>query len=524
VADWYDRGAKVFQATKFRKGACEKCAPLASALALAPRAHAARSCGALTHKQRDCVERPRAKGAKLTGRAIAPDEKVQSVELDYEGKHDRYNGYDPASYARVVERYDKVEALKQQRLKEKELERTFRREQKAKARAEGGDVSADSDDEAAAAAEEEEDDDERLADADNAEFGQVTRRVRSAGGGASSSVRNLRIREDTAKYLLNLDVRSAHYDPKSRSMREDPTPHAAPGTRTFAGDNAHRRTGDASRFNELFVHAWEAGSRGQEVHAQAMPSAAEALFREFKAKREALAGASRSAVLARYGNAASAEAPHEGLLLGQSEAYAEYDAAGRLLRGAERAAPSSRWEEDVLVNNHTTVWGSWWAGGAWGFACCRSTVRGSYCTGAAGIAAAATSNALMAANVAAKEAADEGKRTAAAAAAAQGGRAQKPGGGVTWGSDVPSDVVLDAAKLAAALRAEDARVAAEAARAAAGGDERKRAYNSLSAVGGGEGGAVTEEEMEAWRLKRARADDPMANAAPGAGEGGYDYV
>ena len=32
----------------------------------------------------------------------------------------------------------------------------------------------------------------------------------------SRSARNLRIREDTAKYLLNLDVNSAYYDPKSR--------------------------------------------------------------------------------------------------------------------------------------------------------------------------------------------------------------------------------------------------------------------------------------------------------------------
>lgn len=30
------------------------------------------------------------------------------------------------------------------------------------------------------------------------------------------------IREDTAKYLLNLDVKSAYYDPKTRSMRENP--------------------------------------------------------------------------------------------------------------------------------------------------------------------------------------------------------------------------------------------------------------------------------------------------------------
>ena len=36
------------------------------------------------------------------------------------------------------------------------------------------------------------------------------------------TVRNLRIREDTAKYLYNLDLNSAFYDPKSRSMRENP--------------------------------------------------------------------------------------------------------------------------------------------------------------------------------------------------------------------------------------------------------------------------------------------------------------
>lgn len=41
---------------------------------------------------------------------------------------------------------------------------------------------------------------------------------------AKDQIRNLRIREDTAKYLLNLDVKSAYYDPKSRSMRDNPLP------------------------------------------------------------------------------------------------------------------------------------------------------------------------------------------------------------------------------------------------------------------------------------------------------------
>jgi len=45
--------------------------------------------------------------------------------------------------------------------------------------------------------------------------------------------RNLHIREDTAKYLLNLDVNSAYYDPKTRSMREDPLPDMDPNEKFY---------------------------------------------------------------------------------------------------------------------------------------------------------------------------------------------------------------------------------------------------------------------------------------------------
>ncbi len=30
----------------------------------------------------------------------------------------------------------------------------------------------------------------------------------------------------------------------------------------------------------------------------------------------------------------------------------------------------SRYEEDVLINNHSAVWGSYWKDGNWGYACC----------------------------------------------------------------------------------------------------------------------------------------------------------
>ena len=49
----------------------------------------------------------------------------------------------------------------------------------------------------------------------------------------------------------------------------------------------------------------------------------------------------------------------------------------------------------VFINNHTAVWGSWYdtASGQWGYACCHSVIHLSYCTGQAGIEAAAASSA-----------------------------------------------------------------------------------------------------------------------------------
>ena len=51
-------------------------------------------------------------------------------------------------------------------------------------------------------------------------------------------MRNLRIREDTAKYLRNLDPNSAYYDPKTRSMRDNPYKNTgkAPEDVDFAGE------------------------------------------------------------------------------------------------------------------------------------------------------------------------------------------------------------------------------------------------------------------------------------------------
>ena len=70
---------------------------------------------------------------------------------------------------------------------------------------------------------------------------------------------------------------------------------------------------------------------------------AEALHQQFRAKRDALEKQSKSSVMDRYGNAAKQPDSDEArLLLGQTEGYVEYNAAGRVIKGEEvKAKPTT---------------------------------------------------------------------------------------------------------------------------------------------------------------------------------------
>lgn len=71
------------------------------------------------------------------------------------------------------------------------------------------------------------------------------------------SVRNLRIREDTAKYLRNLDVNSSHYDPKTRTMRANPYEGADPSSVPFAGGSKRKRIHLTCSIVDWTVHVTE---------------------------------------------------------------------------------------------------------------------------------------------------------------------------------------------------------------------------------------------------------------------------
>ena len=59
-----------------------------------------------------CLQRPRKLGARFTGKDIQPDEFVQPLlEFDYDGKRDRWNGYNSDWHQEIVDEYARVEEV-----------------------------------------------------------------------------------------------------------------------------------------------------------------------------------------------------------------------------------------------------------------------------------------------------------------------------------------------------------------------------------------------------------------------------
>lgn len=352
IEEHFVRGLKTKAATKFRKGACE-------------------NCGALTHKKKDCLERPRKIGAKYTNEDLADDEIIlPDLNLDYDGKRDRWNGYDPANYQAIVDEFAKVEEAKRQ-LKEEKLKQDLISGEVSTIKETSNDVDTDDDE-----------DEEKYADNADMPGTKVDSKQRI-------TVRNLRIREDIAKYLRNLDPNSAYYDPKTRAMRDNPYQgRKNPEELQYAGDNFVRVTGDTEKHSRTQVFAWQAYEKGVDVHLQSEPTKAELLYKEFQVKKEEFKHSMKDNILDKYGGAEHLQVPPKELIFAQTEDYVEYSRHGVILKGTEKPVVRSKYEEDVFINNHTSVWGSYWNDGCWGYKCCHLFIKNSYCTGNSGKEAA----------------------------------------------------------------------------------------------------------------------------------------
>lgn len=477
IDEWYKRGVdKTKIITKFRKGSCE-------------------NCGAMTHKKVDCMERPRKIGAKYSGALIANDEFLQpKIISDYDGKRDRWAGYDPAAHKEIIDEYQKVEEAKQ-KIKADKLK-------------DNPNVELSDDEE----------DEDKYVDEVDMPGTKVDSKQRI-------TVRNLRIREDTAKYLRNLDPNSAYYDPKTRSMRDNPNPSKNANETEFAGENYVRFTGDTDKHAQAQIFAWEAYGKGVDVHLLAEPTKLELLQHEYEKKKEQFKSATKNTILDKYGGVEHLEAPPKSLLLAQTEEYVEYSRSGKIIKGQEKVPNRSIYEEDIRINNHTTTWGSFWSNGVWGYKCCHSSIKNSYCVGN-------TDNNQMAApddafdssvNAAAEEsysdeyAQSKTEHTEETSAAIEESESEE---------DDTSEAVSSKSRkkkkskknkkskrknkskdkeedtLERALRDEEKHLDSVAQLMEL--NERKRPYNSMF-----EAKQPSENEIEAYLMKRRREDDPM---------------
>ncbi|XP_063930764.1 pre-mRNA-splicing factor Slu7 [Zophobas morio] len=450
--EWYKRGVDQTKlVTKYRKGACE-------------------NCGALTHKRKDCMERPRKVGAKFSGANIAADEFIQKkLSLSYDGKRDRWSGYDPSEHKAVIEEFQKVEEAKRQ-LKADRLNAN----------------NEDSDDEK---------DEDKYVDEVDMPGTKVDSKQRI-------TVRNLRIREDTAKYLRNLDPNSAYYDPKTRSMRENPNPST---DEQYHGENFVRFTGDTTKHASAQLFAWEAYERGVDVHLLAEPTKLELLQKEYEKKKEQFKSKVQGNILEKYGGEEHLEAPPKTLLLAQTEDYVEYSRSGKVIKGQEKEVIKSKYEEDIYINNHTSVWGSYWRGGQWGYKCCHSFVKNSYCLGEAG-----RSNDNQPPPVTTPEATNEKEESSESSSESSSDaeeknkseRKKKKKNKKKKQKEKRKQKKQEKDKLKEALDAEEMNQ--KAADRLLSIDERKRPYNSMFEVK-----KPTDEELEAYYMKRRRDEDPM---------------
>ncbi|XP_067131516.1 pre-mRNA-splicing factor SLU7 isoform X2 [Centruroides vittatus] len=505
IEEHFVRGLKAKTATKYRKGACE-------------------NCGALTHTKKNCFERPRKIGAKFTNEDIAEDEVIlPDLNLDYDGKRDRWNGYDPANYQAIVEEFAKVEEAKRQ-LKEEKLKQDLL----------SGEVST--------IKETVNDDEDEEKYADNADMPGT-----KVDSKQRITVRNLRIREDIAKYLRNLDPNSAYYDPKTRAMRDNPYQgRKNPEELQYAGDNFVRVTGDTEKHSRTQVFAWQAYEKGVDVHLQSEPTKAELLYKEFQVKKEEFKHSMKDNILDKYGGGEHLQVPPKELIFAQTEDYVEYSRHGVILKGTEKPIVRSKYEEDVFINNHTSVWGSYWCDGLWGYKCCHLFIKNSYCTGNSGKEAAEQASRVVIlppdndddlieqVNEETPKEQDvpitttkpkalielyqeqmlekkrqkrlKKKRRQRESAKRKAAKKSESSESESIDSDTSDEEKLNRKKTKKLKKAlEEEEESKRKADRLLAMDERKRPYNSMY-----ESKAPTEEQMEAYYIKRQRPDDPMA--------------
>mmetsp|Transcript_8287 Transcript_8287/g.9744 ORF Transcript_8287/g.9744 Transcript_8287/m.9744 type:complete len:669 (-) Transcript_8287:193-2199(-) len=467
----------------------------------------------------------------------------------FDSKRDEYHGYDADHQHKLVQERYKTRDLARKDLRESELREKERRKVLTSSKDENptdknskADIPSDSDSDSDYDSDAGSDSEEEFVQRDEDARVHTSRLARQGGvGGAQMKVtaRNLRIREDTAKYLRNLDPNSAYYDPKSRSMRDNPNPDLENEENPFAGDNFARISGDAVGLAQTQLFAWDAASKkgggtashaanqeeeegAKELHPQANPSQAEFLKKTFLSQKEGLKVGRKKAVLDKYGGAEYLDggstttdkptrirhANERKVRFGTNVSTTEYTRDGRIkLPGGSNSQKQqylpqkSKYEEDVYTNGHHTVFGSYFHKGAfkWGYKDDHSLMKNAYYTGAAGRVANNEANEMRY---------GDGRDGSAQLAQAREFLKAVPlgqRGGLGGLGNVQRSKLYGEADESVALDPDKLKRALETKKKSAEPTSKKSKYNSLNS----DENDVTAEDMEAYRLTKSRGDDPM---------------
>ena len=292
------------------------------------------------------------------------------------------------------------------------------------------------------------------------------------------------------------------------------------------GDNFLRQSGDTLKLAATQVLCWEMTDNNiinKDMDTLTNPSQIELLHKEYIIKKKILEDIKKKSLIDKYGsntiNNNIILDPR--LKLGQTESYIEYNSNGKVIKNHIKTEIKTKYDENIYINNHTEVWGSYYhrTRRLWGFECCHSLVKNSYCVGIKGKESNDLTNnsgmdKLQAKHMIESIQMKEPIKSSIVIANSNSNsnvNMNSTKGDITKRSDLYGnaniDTKYDETKLKEALKKQQLQEIEgknnENESNNNNKNDKKRSYNSTKDVN------VTAEDMEAYRMSKSRREDPM---------------
>lgn len=308
-------------------------------------ANACTNCGSLNHLAKECLEKPRKVNAKMKKIILVEDKARLKNVSDWDSKRDRWNGYDAE---KEWENQTKHWKLKEQALL-------------LKHDTEGQE-------------EDEYDEDEA---AELLELGlepPSKKKEKIINLMEKPDKLPVRSRDDVPVYLQKIGS-EVTYNPKTRTDRSLDT-----GYVDDADQFVRHLNGELEEHKRLQLFAWDLNKdysidntdlKHLDKHLEASPTLALLEMQKKDKEESLLKEQKRLELLARYGEVgATMKLPIKPL-------------TPKIIRREPKADFSDIYNpklKDQFTNGHTTVWGSYWQEGRWGYKCCKQLDKESKCT------------------------------------------------------------------------------------------------------------------------------------------------